>query len=131
MLASSDPWWLQWAFTQLVGLFDRVGLKTNCKKIGEHDVQNVQHAGEQVGGNLQAHNNGGRTDAQGEEEGKSDVWGLWKGGGGGVTRFPLHDLTQKGKGEEMDVDGRGHGRGGEANVEDGVPQGGDNRMPSR
>ena len=32
MLASSDPEWLQWDFTQLVGLFDRVGLKTNCKK---------------------------------------------------------------------------------------------------
>ena len=32
ILASSDPWWLQWAFTQLVGLFDIVGLKTKCKK---------------------------------------------------------------------------------------------------
>ena len=32
MLASSDPQWLQWAFTQLVGLFDRVWLKTNCNK---------------------------------------------------------------------------------------------------
>ena len=32
MIASSDPRWLQWAFTQLVRLFDRVGLKTNCKK---------------------------------------------------------------------------------------------------
>ena len=32
MLVSSDPWWLQWAFTQLVGIFDRVGLKTNFKK---------------------------------------------------------------------------------------------------
>ena len=32
MIASSDPWWLQWAFTILVGLFDRVGLKTNQRK---------------------------------------------------------------------------------------------------
>ena len=32
MLALSDPRWLQWEFTQLVGLFERVGLKTNCKK---------------------------------------------------------------------------------------------------
>ena len=32
MLASSNPRCLQWAFTQLVGIFDRVGLKTNCKK---------------------------------------------------------------------------------------------------
>ena len=28
MLASSDPQWLQCAFTQLVGIFDRVGLNT-------------------------------------------------------------------------------------------------------
>ena len=32
MLASSDPQWLQWAFTQLVGLFGRVGLNTNTGK---------------------------------------------------------------------------------------------------
>ena len=32
MLASSDPRWLHWEFTQLVGLFDRVGLRTNCTK---------------------------------------------------------------------------------------------------
>ena len=33
MIASSDPRWLQWAFTVLVGLFDRVGLKTNRQKM--------------------------------------------------------------------------------------------------
>ena len=32
MVASSDPRWLQWAFTTLVGLFERVGLKTNTGK---------------------------------------------------------------------------------------------------
>ena len=32
MLASSNPQWLQWAFTQLVGLFDRVELNTNTGK---------------------------------------------------------------------------------------------------
>ena len=32
VVASSDPRWLQWAFTTLVGLFDRVGLKTNTGK---------------------------------------------------------------------------------------------------
>ena len=32
MLASSDPQWLQWALTQLVGLFDRVGLNMNTGK---------------------------------------------------------------------------------------------------
>ena len=52
---------------------------------GKHDVQTVQHAGEQIGGFIRTHHDGGRTDAQGEEEGKSDMRGLWKGDGGGVT----------------------------------------------
>ena len=43
MIASSDPQWLQWAFMQLVGLFNRVGLKTNCKKNGQHDLPTMQH----------------------------------------------------------------------------------------
>ena len=32
MVASSDPGWLQGAFNTLVGLFDRVGLRTNVRK---------------------------------------------------------------------------------------------------
>ena len=32
MVLSSDPRWLQWAFTTLVGLFDPVGLQTNVGK---------------------------------------------------------------------------------------------------
>ena len=32
MVTSFDPRWVQWAFTNLVGLFDRVGLKTNVGK---------------------------------------------------------------------------------------------------
>ena len=32
MVVSSDPAWLQGAFTALVGLFDRVGLQTNVGK---------------------------------------------------------------------------------------------------
>ena len=32
MLVSSNPQWLQWAFTQLVGIFDRLGLCTNSRK---------------------------------------------------------------------------------------------------
>ena len=33
MLASSDPQWIQWEFTQLVGLFDRVGLNMSTGKM--------------------------------------------------------------------------------------------------
>ena len=33
MIAPSDPQWLQWAFTQLVGMFERVGLNTNTGKM--------------------------------------------------------------------------------------------------
>ena len=32
MVASSDPRWLQWVFTTLVGLFDRVRLNKNTGK---------------------------------------------------------------------------------------------------
>ena len=32
MVASSDPRWIQWDFTTLVGLFDHVGLQTNVGK---------------------------------------------------------------------------------------------------
>ena len=32
MVASSDPRWLQGAFSTLVGLFDRVGLRNNVGK---------------------------------------------------------------------------------------------------
>ena len=32
MVALSDPQWIQWAFTNLVGLIDRVGLNTNTGK---------------------------------------------------------------------------------------------------
>ena len=32
MVALSDPHWLQWAFNALVGLFERVGLRTNVGK---------------------------------------------------------------------------------------------------
>ena len=45
MLASSDPQWLQWAFTQLVGLFDRGGDENQLQQNGQHDLQTVQHAG--------------------------------------------------------------------------------------
>ena len=32
VVASSDPRWLQWAFNSLVGLFERLGLRTNVGK---------------------------------------------------------------------------------------------------
>ena len=72
-------------------------------------MQTVQHAGEQIGGDLRTYHDRGRTDSQGAEKGKSGMWGMWKGDGGGITRFPPHDSERNGKGEEMGMDGRGHG----------------------
>ena len=56
--------------------------------------------------------------------------GLRKGDGGGVARLLMHDSTRQGLGKEMGMDGRSHRRGRkgrEANVQDGVPQGGEQR----
>ena len=47
MVASSDPRWLQWAFDARVGLFDRVGLRTNVGKTFRMVCQPSQAAGTQ------------------------------------------------------------------------------------
>ena len=47
MVASSDPAWLQGAFTALLGLFDRVGLRTNVRK----NVSMVCHLCQATAGN--------------------------------------------------------------------------------
>ena len=62
------------------------------------------------------------------------MWGLRTGDGGGVARLPPHDATRQSTGAEMGMDRRGHGRGRrgrETNVQAGVPQGGDNGVPSQ
>ena len=48
MVASSDPRWLQWAFTTLVGLFDRVGLNTNTGKTVSMTFRPCAAAGNQL-----------------------------------------------------------------------------------
>ena len=50
MVALSDPQWLQGAFNNLVGLFDRVGLRTNAGKT----VGMVCHPCQAVGNLLEA-----------------------------------------------------------------------------
>ena len=59
--------------------------------------------------------------------------GLRKGDGVGVARLTPQDATRQRTGEEMGMDGRGHGggRGRDTNVQAGVPQGGDTGVPSR
>ena len=47
MVASSDLWWLQGAFSTLVGLFDRVGLQTNVGNIVGIVFRPCQAAGTQ------------------------------------------------------------------------------------
>ena len=48
MVASSDPRWLQWVFTILVGLFDCVGLKTNVVKTFSMTCRTFPAAGNQL-----------------------------------------------------------------------------------
>ena len=45
MIASSDPGWLQGAFSTLLGLFDRVGLNTNVGNTVEMVCHSFQAAG--------------------------------------------------------------------------------------
>ena len=47
MVASSDPRWLQGAFNTLVGLFDRVVLRTNARKTVGTVCRHFQAAGNQ------------------------------------------------------------------------------------
>ena len=48
MVASSDPRWLQGAFSTLIGLFDRVGLQTNFRKTVSMVCRPFQAAGTQL-----------------------------------------------------------------------------------
>ena len=48
MVESSNPCWLQWAFNDLVGLFDRVGLQTNIGKTVSMVCRPCQAAGKQL-----------------------------------------------------------------------------------
>ena len=52
---------------------------------------------------------GRRTDTQGEEEGEDHMQGLRKVDGVGVARLSPHDATRQRTGEEMGMEGRGHG----------------------
>ena len=47
MVALSEPLWLQWAFDALVGLFERVGLRTNVGKTVSMVCRPCQAAGMQ------------------------------------------------------------------------------------
>ena len=48
MVASSDPRWLKWAFSTLVGLFERVGLNTNTGKTVSMTCMPCTAAGNQL-----------------------------------------------------------------------------------
>ena len=127
MLASSDPQWLQWAFTQLVGLFDRVGLNTNSGKTVSMTCRPSSTTEKSVGGGIWTPYYGRRTYVQGEEEIEDRMRGLRKGGGGGVAGLPPHDTAQKSTGEGLDMEGHGYGggrRGRATDITARVPHGG-------
>ena len=60
MVALSNPRWLQGAFINLVGLFDRVGLRTNFRKTVGMVCRHCQ-----VAGNLSEAAYGRRTAGEG------------------------------------------------------------------
>ena len=76
MIALSDPRWLQGAFNILVGLFDRVGLRTNVGKTVGMVCRPCQAGGESVGGSLRETDNGGGTHLQGSPEGTVSLQGV-------------------------------------------------------
>ena len=58
------------------------------------NLQTVHYTGKYIGGDVRLPHDRGRTDAQGEEEGKNHMRGLRKGDDGGVARLPPHDATR-------------------------------------
>ena len=69
----------------------------------------MQHHGKSVGGGVWTPHYRRRTDVQGEKEREDHMWGLRKGGGGGVAGLPLNDTARESTGKALDMDGRGYG----------------------
>ena len=129
MIGSSDPRWLEWVFTILVGIFDRVGLKTNQRKTVSMACRPCSAAGN-ISETSYAHTMTGKGLLPRAEERPSNMRGLWARDGGGITRFTPHVPTWEGKGAKMDMDGCNNGEGRAQDISDGIPKRRSTDMPT-
>ena len=128
MVASSDPRWLQWAFNALVGLFERVGLRTNVGKTVSMTCRPCPATGNQSEVAYGRKMMGGGADISRETKRAGQVRGLREGGGGRVAGSPLDDTAWEGKGGQVELDRRSHmRRRGTTHLLDGVPDHGGGR----
>ena len=97
MVVSSDPAWLQGAFSALVAIFDRVGLRTNVNKT----VSMACHPCWAGAGNWNAAGYSRRLTGVGktftERQRESGVWGVWDGNRGWIHVKSHDDSTWEGR----------------------------------
>ena len=133
MVASSDPQWIQWAFTKLVGLFDRVGLNTNTGKTVSMTCRPCTTAGnrlEEVYGRLMAGEGLTFRERKRERVECGDC-----GNEVAAGSLESHRMSQHGKARERfctwtDAATGGGRRGGASDMLDRVPQGRDEGVSS-
>ena len=133
MVAPSNPRWLQWAFDTLVGLFDRVGLKTNvgktvgmtCRPCPAAGNQSEETYGRLMMGEVLTYLERKRERVECRDCGKEMAMGS----------LDTHRMSQHGKTKERrwtwnDAATGGGRRRGANNISDRVPQGGDEGVSS-
>ena len=118
MVASSDPRWLQWEFNALLGLFERVGLRTNvgktvsmvCRPCPEAGNQSEAVYGRKIMGE-------GPTYRERQKE-RVECGGVRERDGGRVTGIPSDEAARKGEGETVDLERLIHGGRRTKNISD-------------
>ena len=97
MVVSSDPAWLQGAFSALVAIFDRVSLQTNVNKTVSMDC----HPGRAGSGNRTTAGYSRRLTGVGktfkERQRESGVQGVWDGNRGWIHVESHDDSTWEGR----------------------------------
>ena len=97
-VVSSDPAWLQGAFSALVAIFNRVGLRTNVNKTVSMACHPCRAGGRKPDcGRLQSEADGGRENIYGKAERESDVRGVWDGNRGWIHVESHDDSTWEGR----------------------------------
>ena len=87
----------------LVGLFERVGLRTNVGKC-QHDMQTVPSGRQPVGGGVQTQDDGGGAEVLRETKRAGRVRGLREGDDDRVPGSPSYDTAWEGKGRQVELE---------------------------